>query len=54
MSFWGFDDMFDLNHDGRIDLGEEFLAYKMFEEVTREDEAFDEDEEFPEDEDDDF
>ena len=32
-----FGDMFDLNGDGKTDLGEEFMAYKMYEEVTRED-----------------
>ena len=29
--------MFDLNGDGKIDISEEFMAYKMFEEVTRDD-----------------
>lgn len=32
-----FGGMFDLDGDGRTDLNEEFMAYKMFEEVTRED-----------------
>lgn len=32
-----FGGMFDLNGDGNVDLGEEFMAYKMFEEVTKED-----------------
>lgn len=32
-----FGGMFDLDGDGRTDLSEEFMAYKMFEEVTRED-----------------
>ena len=26
--------LFDFNGDGKTDLGEEFLAFKMFEEVT--------------------
>lgn len=42
--------MFDLNKDGKVDLGEEFMAFKMFEEVTREDE--DEDDDLFKDEDD--
>lgn len=36
--------MFDLNGDGQIDSAEEFMAYKMFEEVTREDDEEDEEE----------
>ena len=28
--------MFDFNGDGRMDIGEEFLAYKIFEAVTEE------------------
>ena len=42
--------MFDLNSDGHIDLGEEFMAYKMFEEVTKD---FDPEESFEEEEEDD-
>ena len=29
--------MFDLNGDGKVDLGEQFLAYKMFEDTFAED-----------------
>lgn len=31
-----FGGLFDLDGDGRTDLAEEFLAFKMFEEVTGE------------------
>ena len=31
--------MFDFNGDGRMDPGEEFLAYKIYEAVTRESEG---------------
>ena len=31
--------MFDFNGDGQMDIGEEFLAYKIFEAVTRESEG---------------
>lgn len=40
-----FGGLFDLDGDGRTDLAEEFLAYKVFEAVTGEDR---EDEEDPE------
>ena len=30
--------MFDFNGDGRMDIGKEFLAYKMYEAVTEESE----------------
>ena len=33
--------MFDFNGDGRMDIGEEFLAYKMYEAVTEESEDTD-------------
>lgn len=45
--------LFDLNGDGKVDLGEEFMAYKMFEEVTKDedsDDGFDDD--FEEEQDD--
>lgn len=32
-----FGGMFDFNGDGKTDLGEQFIAYKIFEEVTKED-----------------
>lgn len=28
--------LFDFNGDGHTDMGEMFIAYKMFEEITRE------------------
>ena len=31
--------MFDFNGDGRMDIGEEYLAYRIFEAVTREPES---------------
>ena len=31
-----FGGMFDFNGDGKTDLGEEFLAYQIFEEVMKE------------------
>ena len=43
--------MFDLNGDGEVDMGEEFMAYKMYEDVTRDE---DEDDEFINDKDDDL
>jgi hypothetical protein len=36
--------MFDFNGDGRMDTGEEFMAYKMYEAVTEESEDTDDDE----------
>ena len=33
-----FGTMFDFNGDGRMDLGEEFLAYRIYEAVTEESE----------------
>ena len=36
--------LFDLNGDGMTDLGEMFIAYNIFEEVTRDDDEEDEDE----------
>ena len=36
--------MFDFNHDGVTDIGEEFLAYRMFAAVTEESEIEEEDE----------
>ena len=26
---------FDLNNDGKVDAGEQFMAYKLFEEMTK-------------------
>jgi len=43
--------MFDLNGDGEVDMGEEFMAYKMYEDVTGDD---DEDDDYADDEDDDL
>jgi hypothetical protein len=40
---WG--GMFDFNSDGVMDLGEEYLVYKIYEAVTEESEDQDEDEE---------
>ena len=41
---WG--GMFDFNGDGVMDIGEEYLAYKIYEAVTEEsDDSDDEDEE---------
>ncbi len=37
------DDLFDFNGDGETDIGEEFLAFKMFEECTKEDVEDDDD-----------
>ncbi len=39
--FW--DDLFDFNGDGKTDIGEEWLAFKMFEECTKADEPEDDD-----------
>lgn len=36
-----FGGMFDFNGDGHTDLGEEFLAYKIFEECTKDDDLSD-------------
>ena len=35
--------MFDFNGDGQMDIGEEFLAYRIYEAVTRESEGDEED-----------
>ena len=40
---WG--GLFDFNGDGVTDLGEEYLAYKMYEAVTEESEGQEDDEE---------
>ena len=37
--------LFDFNGDGRIDMGEMYIAYKIYEEATREEENDDSDEE---------
>lgn len=29
--------MFDFNGDGKVDIGEEFMAYKMYDDVTGDD-----------------
>jgi hypothetical protein len=42
--------MFDFNGDGWMDIGEEYLAYRIFEAVTREPESSEED--LPDDEED--
>jgi hypothetical protein len=42
--------MFDFNGDGWMDIGEEYLAYRIFEAVTRESESSEED--LPDDEED--
>ncbi len=39
--FW--DNLFDFNGDGKTDIGEEWLAFKMCEECTKEDEPEDND-----------
>ncbi len=49
--FW--DDMFDLNGDGRVDMFEEFLAYAMYCETTGQRENDGEDGEDNEDDEDD-
>ena len=41
-----FGGLFDFNGDGKTDLGEEFLAFKMFEEVTKDDEEDEDDDGF--------
>lgn len=46
-----FGGLFDLNGDGKVDLGEEFMAYKMFETVTKEE--MDDDDLFEEEDDED-
>jgi len=43
--------MFDLNGDGKVDIGEEFMAYKMYEDVTGDEE---DDDDYADDEDDDL
>ncbi len=35
-----FEDLFDFNGDGKVTSDEEFLAFKMFEEDTKEDDDF--------------
>ena len=46
---------FDFNGDGRVDVGEEFMAYKMYEAVTGDDDDDSEEDDFSaEDEDDQF
>ena len=37
--------MFDFNGDGRTDIGEEFMAFMMFESAARETEVCDDEEE---------
>ncbi len=37
-----FDSLFDLNGDGKTDLGEQYIAYKIFEDMTKEDDEPDE------------
>ena len=34
-----YDELFDFNGDGKVDAGEEYCAYRMFEECTKDDEA---------------
>ena len=48
-----FDKIFDLNGDGKLDLSEEYLAYRIFENVTKAAEE-DPDDDRDEDEDDDI
>ncbi len=48
-----FGGLFDLNGDGKVDIGEEFMAYKMFEEVTKDDDSDDDFDDDPEEEQDD-
>ena len=45
MSFFGtlFGDFFDFNADGRVDEGEQWLGYKIFEDATAEDDTDDSD-----------
>jgi len=45
--FWN--GMFDFNGDGRMDLGEEFLAYRIYEAVTEESENDEDDSRYDED-----
>lgn len=44
-SFWDnpFGGMFDFNHDGREDFGEQWLAFKIFEECTKQKDSSDDD-----------
>lgn len=37
-----FDSLFDLNGDGKTDLGEQYIAYKIFEDMSKEDDEPDE------------
>ena len=39
-----FGDLFDLNGDGELDMGEQFMDYMAFEEVMREEDDEEEDE----------
>lgn len=43
MSGGWFDDFFDLNNDGKVDVGEQYIAYKIFEECTKDDSDNDDD-----------
>lgn len=40
-----FSDPFDLNNDGKMDMGESFLEYMIFREVMKEEEEEDDEEE---------
>lgn len=42
---------FDFNHDGKVDPTEEYLAYKIWEEMTREEEEKEELPDNPDEED---
>lgn len=44
-SFWDnpFGGMFDFNRDGREDFGEQWLAFKIFEECTKQNDSSDDD-----------
>jgi len=44
--------MFDLNGDGKVDIGEEFMAYKMYEDVISDDDEESDDEDSCSDDDD--
>ena len=38
-----FDEMFDLNHDGKLDAGEQALQFEVMEEEMKSDYSFDND-----------
>ncbi len=43
MSIFG--DLFDFDGDGDVDVGEEYIAYNIFEDCTKDDEETEEDDE---------